>query len=238
MTQTWRILIILALLLAACDKGEEAGASAEEAEEAAQAEQTEPAAEPEGEATPEAEVPEATPPVVPPTTPPTTPPTADDGSAATPSNFEGLRDGYFVSERFNVRFRLPGDWQQTHGAGEDSMTFEGPAGIQMIVANSQSIQLIDTNFAELNDRVSFDNVNVLPDRTEAAPINGLPGYRVEGDALLRGEDLPIYFISQAVSLPGEPIMATIFIPGDNYFEHSDTMQAVLDSIEALDLRPE
>ncbi len=231
MTQTWRILTIIVFLLVACDKGEEAVVPAGEGEESAQTEQAAPADEPESEAAaPEAEVPEVT--------PPATAPTTNTEDNAQPSTFEGLRDGYFVSERFNMRFRLPGDWQQTNAGGEDSMTFEGPAGIQMVVANSQSIQLVDTNFAELNDRVSFDSVNILPDRTEAAPINGLPGYRIEGDALLRGEDLPIYFVSQAVSLPGEPIMATVFIPGDNYFEHSDTMQAVLDSIEALDLRPE
>jgi hypothetical protein len=231
MNQTWRLLTLIVLLFAACEKGEEPAASSTEGEATEQAEQTAQATEAEGEA-------EAAPSEAAETPPPETPPSADGETAAPAAGFEGLRDGYFVSERFNVRFRLPGGWQRTHAGGEDSMTFEGPAGIQMIVANSQSVQLIDTNFTELNDRVSFDNVNILPDRTEAAPLNGLPGYRVEGDALLRGEDLPIYFISQAVSLPGEPIMATIFIPGDNYFEHSDAMKAVLDSIEALDLRPE
>jgi len=230
MNQSWRILTIIVLLLAACEKGgEEIAApnpqgeeSAVESTESAEPAQAEPAAEPES---PEAQPVEEPAPAV------------AEGTGGE-AGFEGLRAGYFVSERFNVRFRLPGDWHQTTSDNEDSMMFEGPAGIQMIVANSQSIQLIDTNFAELNDRVSFDNVNILPDRTEAAPLNGLPGYRVEGDALLRGEDVPIYFISQAVSMPGEPLMATIFIPGENYFEHSDTMKAVLDSIEALDLRPE
>jgi hypothetical protein len=212
MKWTWRILMVASLLFAACDKGGEQEAQVtegEQAEEATESTEAEEATEPTEEAEEEAAEP-----------------------------FEGIRNGYFESERLNVRFRIPGDWQRTSTGGDDSLTFEGPAGIQMVVANSQSIQLIDANFAQLNDRVSFDSVNVLPDRTEAAPLNGLPGYRVEGDALLRGENLPIYFISQAVSVPGEPIMATIFIPGDNYFENSDTMKAVLDSIEALDLRPE
>ena len=218
MNWTWRILTVAFLLFAACDKGAEQEVQVPEGEEAEQtAETTEPEGETE-EATPSTET--------------------DEGTEEPAAPFEGLRNGFFESERLNVRFRIPGDWQRTSADGDDSLTFEGPAGIQMVVANSQSIQLIDANFAQLNDRLSFDNVNVLPDRTEAAPLNGLPGYRVEGDALLRGEDLPIYFISQAVSVPGEPIMATIFIPGDNYFENSDTMQAVLDSIEALDLRPE
>jgi hypothetical protein len=151
--------------------------------------------------------------------------------------YEGRRNGRFESERFNLRFTLPGDWQLASGQSSDSLTFEGPGGIQMVVANSQSIQLVDGNFSQLNDRVSFESVNVLPDRTQSGPVNGMPAYRVEGDALLRGENQPIYFISQAVNVPGQPVMVTIFIPGDNYFEHSDTMHAVLDSIEALDLRP-
>jgi hypothetical protein len=149
--------------------------------------------------------------------------------------FEGVRDGMYVSDRFNVQFVLPEGW--TPVPADDSIQIAGPDSIQMIVANSQSIQLVDTNFNQLNDRVSFDRVNVLPDRSDATPLNGLPGYRVEGDALLRGDDVAIYFISQALNVPGEPIMATIFIPGDYYFEHSEEMKAVLDSLEAVDLTP-
>jgi hypothetical protein len=155
----------------------------------------------------------------------------------TGDGFEGVRNGRFESTRFNLRFTLPGDWRLSSGQAADSLTFEGPDGLQMIVANSQSIQLVDGNFSQLNDRVSFESVNVLPDRTQSGPVNGMAGYRVEGDALLRGENQPIYFVSQAVNVPGQPVMVTIFIPGDNYFEHSETMQAVLDSIEALNLRP-
>ena len=162
---------------------------------------------------------------------------ATEGTGAD-TMFQGVRNGYFESERFNIRFQWPATWNITSTPADDSITIEGPDGLQMIVANTQSFQLVDANFEELNDRVSFDNVNIIPDRTETRPINGMPGYRVEGDALLRGEDVPIYFISQAVTIPGEPVVATTYIPGENYFMHSDEMKAVLDSIEALNLRPE
>ena len=159
-------------------------------------------------------------------------PTADS------ARFEGVRDGKFVSERFNVQFTMPQGWRHVaDGQSADSATIEGPDGLQLIVANTQSIQLADTNFASLNDRVSFEQVNVVPDRSEARPINGNQGYRVEGDALLRGDEVPIYFISQAVSIPGEPVMLTIYIPGDFYDLHSDIMKAVLDSVEAVNIHP-
>ena len=153
--------------------------------------------------------------------------------------FEGVRNGRFESDRFNIRFTLPQGWQfLPDNQTEDSVTLDGPDGLQMVVANTQSIQLADTNFSQLNDRVSFDQVNIVPDRTDVRPINGFPGYRVEGDALLRGDEVPIYFISQALNLPGDPVMITIYIPGDYYDLHSEVMKAVLDSIEALNIRPE
>ncbi|MCA9564169.1 MAG: hypothetical protein KC561_11805 [Myxococcales bacterium] len=150
--------------------------------------------------------------------------------------FEGVRNGYFESTRFNIRFPMPAAWSLGEGT-EDSALLTGPDGLEVIVANSESVQLADTNFANLNDRVSFDQVNIVPANTSTQPINGMPGYRVEGDALLRGDGVPIYFISQALNPPGEPVMVTTYIPGDYYDLHSDTMKGVLDQIEALDLRP-
>jgi hypothetical protein len=159
-------------------------------------------------------------------------------STPTPAGFEGVREGFFESERFNLRFAMPEGWTVLSNPGEDSVYIEGPAGIQMVVADSQSTQLVNANFETLGGRASFENVNIIQDRTEMRSLNGLPAYRVEGDALLRGENIPVYFVSQALNMPGEPIMATIFIPGDEYFEHSDTITAVFDSMEAIDLTGE
>lgn len=213
------LVLIVSGLLVACGKSEPAAEEAAAPEPAA-AEQAEPAAE---EAEEAAEAPEAP---------------AEDS----------FQDGVFSSPRFNVRFALPEGWEQTRSleprgdaevdAGQDSIAFDGPegTGIQMIVANTESIQLADTSFASLDDRVGFDHVNVVPERSEGRTFNGLRGYRTEGDARLRGENMPVYFIAQGVEVPGGPVMFTIFVPGDNYFENSDAMKSVLDSIEALDLR--
>jgi hypothetical protein len=160
------------------------------------------------------------------------------GSGQDQEAYEGIRGGYFESTRFNIRFQWPADWRLISTITDDSVSIEGPDGLQMVVANSQSFQLVNTSFENLNDRVSFDQVNLVPERAESRPINGLPGYRVEGDALLRGQNVPVYFISQALSLPGEPVVATVFIPGEFYFQHSDVMKAVLDSFEALNIRPQ
>ena len=211
------LIAIVFLVFGACDKGAEGETEGSEPAENQPAAETEEGAEAEP-ATQEAAEPEAEP-------------------SAEP--FEGVRNGRFESDRFNIRFTLPQGWQFVlERQTEDSVTLDGPDGLQMVVANTQSIQLADTNFSQLNDRVSFDQVNIVPDRTDVRPINGFPGYRVEGDALLRGDEVPIYFISQALNLPGNPVMITIYIPGDYYDLHSDIMKAVLDSIEALNIRPE
>ena len=90
----------------------------------------------------------------------------------------------------------------------------------------------------MNDRIAFDQVSMNPDASEGRLFNGLQGYRVEGDARLRGEDLPIYFVSQAVNVPGgDPVMITIFVNGDAFDLHADTIKSILDSVEAVQLRP-
>lgn len=212
------IAAILLVLAAGCSKGEETVNENAEGEESA--------SESEGEG--EEEGTEAT-----------TEEAEPEPEAPAEEAFEGVRDGKFVSERFNLQFNMPPQWHYVATAqGGDSVTLTGPDGLEMVMANTQSVQLADTNFASLNDRVSFEQVNIVPDRTDASPVNGFPGYRVEGDALLRGDEVPIYFISQAINLPGEPVMATIYIPGDSYDLHSDVMKSVLDSIEALNIRPE
>jgi hypothetical protein len=174
--------------------------------------------------------------------------------AAAPSGADTLEAGIFSSPKFNIRFRLPADWkklevgQAANGSGaalpgmpatsKDSISFEGPAGsgIRMVVANTESLQLAGTSFANLDDRVGFDQVNILPEKSQGRAFNGVPGYRTEGDALVRGDRTPIYFIAQALELPGKPTMVTIFVPGGNYYQHSDVMKGVLDSIEVLNLR--
>lgn len=160
---------------------------------------------------------------------------------------DGVVDGVFHAHSFNIRFSLPEGWERSErleagaarmDAEDTSLVFVGPedTSIQMVVANTESIQLVDNSFAALNDRISLTNVTFVPDRSERRTFNGIPGYRTEGDATLRGEGMPVYFISQALELPGDPVMVTIFIDGDKYFEHSRTMIAVLDSIEVIDFR--
>lgn len=137
-------------------------------------------------------------------------------------------EGIYSSQRYNVRFSLPENWRpigENENAGplglgnsDDSLTLLGPPGtnIRMVVANSGSIQLADTSFNNLDSRVGFDNVNIVPDRSRGGSFNGVPGYRTEGDALLRGEGMPIAFMAQALDLPGTPTMLTIFLPLDMY----------------------
>ena len=109
-------------------------------------------------------------------------------------------DGVFSSPRFNVRARLPEGWAPLDpgtagegpfglGASEDSATIIGPDGsnIRMVIANSESIQLVGASFDNLDDRVGFENVNIIPERSQGGTFNGIPGYRTEGDALLRGD---------------------------------------------------
>lgn len=174
-----------------------------------------------------------------------------EGTAAAPAEvaadtFEG---GVYTSPRFNVRFNLPEGWSRVEGTADaggpaglgtsdDSITFVGPAetGLRLVIANSESIQLVDASFNNLTESIGFENVRIHPDRTQTRTFNGVPGYRTEADALLRGDAVPVYLIAQALELPGKPTMATIFVPGDLYHIHSATMFAILDSIQAINLR--
>lgn len=189
-----------------------------------------------------AEAPAAEAPATPPAAEaPATPPAAAGEVAA-----DSVENGVYTSPRFNVRFTLPDGWTRSEsgegpaglGTSADSITFVGPAesGLRMVVANSDSLQLVDTSFNNLTDSIGFDNVRIHPDRTAQRTFNGVPGYRTEADALLRGDAVPVYIIAQALELPGKPTMFTLFVDGDAYHLHSDTMFAVLDSIEVLNLR--
>ncbi len=181
---------------------------------------------------------------------------AEEPAAAEEAEVEAdtFDNGTYRSPAFNVQFTLPEGWRradegQTGPAGlstsEDSISFvwAAPAGqedpsLRLVVANSDSIQLVDQSFSNLTETIGFDNVRIVPDASQARTFNGVPGYRTEADALLRGEAVPVYLIAQALELPGKPTMFTIFVDGDHYFEHSDDMKAILDSIEVLNLRAE
>ena len=162
---------------------------------------------------------------------------------------DSLENGVYTSPRFNVRFTLPEGWEAADdgdagpagiGTSDDSITFIGPgdAGLRLVVANSDSIQLVDSSFGNITETIGFENVRIVPDASQTRTFNGIPGYRTEADAHLRGEPLPQYIIAQALDLPDKPTMLTVFVRGDQYDLHSDQMKAILDSVEALNLRPE
>jgi hypothetical protein len=171
-------------------------------------------------------------------------------AAAAPTGADTLANGTFTSPRFNIRFQLGERWELVEGADEggpaglgtssDTVTLrhrEEP-GLRLVIGNSESIQLVDQSFANLTEDIGFENVRIVPDRTQTRTFNGVPGYRTEADAHLRGDSVPVYLIAQALDLPTRPTMVTVFVPGDRYYLFSDEMKAVLDSIEALNLRPE
>ena len=172
-----------------------------------------------------------------------TPPAPTAAGEIAPDTFA---DGTYTSPRFNVRFQLPAGWRVDTsstgpgglGTSDDSVTLLGPpeSDLRMVVANSDSLQLVDSSFDNLTETLSFENVRIHPDRSAQRTFNGVPGYRTEADALLRGDAVPVYLIAQAMELPGAPTMATIFVPADKYYLHSDAMFAILDSIQALNLR--
>jgi hypothetical protein len=214
-------------MVAACSPSEPAP-SEEPTPEAAEAEAEAPAEEAAAaeEAAPEAAAPAA------------------EADAPAADTFEG---GVLTSPRFNIQLRVPESWTMAANAGpaglgtsEDSLTLTGPGedGLRLVIANSESIQLVDASFANLTETVGFENVRIHPDRSQTRTFNGVAGYRTEADALLRGDRVPVYIVAQALELPGKPTMATLFVNGDKYDIHAETMFAVLDSIEPLNLRGE
>lgn len=170
-------------------------------------------------------------------------PSAEEGEVAE-DTFEA---GVYTSPQFNVRFTLPEGWTRADvgdegpsglGTSDDSITFVGPdeTGLRLVVANSESIQLVDSSFDNVTETIGFDQVRIVPDASQARTFNGIPGYRTEADAHLRGEPVPQYIVAQALELPGQPTMFTVFVPGDQYDLHKDDMFSILDSIEVLNAR--
>lgn len=230
-------VLVSGLLVAACDpaasKAEAPAAPEAEAPTEAAPDEAAPAEQPAAEAAPAAEAP----------TEPAPAAEAAEPAEVAPDTFV---DGVYTSPRFNVRFTLPAGWSRASGGdtgpaglgtSDDSITFVGPeAGLRLVVANSDSVQLVDASFANLTETIGFDNVRIVPDASQARTFNGIPGYRTEADALLRGDPVPQYIIAQALELPGQPTMFTVFVNGDAYDLHSDAMKAILDSIEVIDAR--
>jgi hypothetical protein len=177
-------------------------------------------------------------------------PAADGTGAAVPAEADTLAGGTFSSPRFNIRFSTGDRWTQVAagdaggpaglGTSADSVTLVHTAepSLRLVIGNSDSIQLVDASFANLTEDIGFENVRIVPDRSQQRAFNGIPGYRTEADAHLRGDPEPVYLIAQALDLPGKPTMITMFITASKYYEFSDEMKALLDSVEALNLRPE
>ena len=174
---------------------------------------------------------------------------AADEAAGDEVAADTFENGVYTSPQFNVRFTLPEGWTKAEegdsgpagiGTSDDSITFVGPgdAGLRLVVANSDSIQLVDSSFGNITETIGFENVRIVPDASQTRTFNGIPGYRTEADAHLRGDPLPQYIIAQALDLPDKPTMLTVFVVGDQYDIHSAEMFAILDSVEALNLRPE
>ena len=226
------IALFAGLLVGACSPSEPAATDGSAAEAASPAEESAaPAAEAEAAAPAAGAAAEAA---------------APAGEAGEPAadRFEG---GVLTSPRFNIQLRVPESWTMAVnegpaglGTSDDSLTLVGPGedGLRLVIANSESIQLVDASFANLTETVGFENVRIHPDRSQTRMFNGVAGYRTEADALLRGDRVPVYIVAQALELPGKPTMATLFVNGDKYDIHAETMFAVLDSIEPLNLRGE
>jgi hypothetical protein len=177
-------------------------------------------------------------------------PAAENEAAAEAPAADTIEGGVLTSSRFNVRLQVGDNWQVVEsdgqggpaglGTSDDSLTLvhTEEQGLRIVLGNSESIQLVDTSFSNLTEDIGFDNVRIVPDASQQRTFNGIPGYRTEADALLRGDAVPVYLIAQALDLPARPTMITMFIPGDRYYLFSDQMKAILDSVEALNLRPE
>lgn len=148
-----------------------------------------------------------------------------------------VRDGWFESEAFNIRFVMPDHWHRNERVGdEESIVIEGPDQLMLIVATTHSLQLDSAGLSQPSERVRLDQINMIPDRTEARSINGILAYSVEGDAVLRRGNTPVYFVAQALACPGGPTMLVVVAPSDSFDRHASEIRDVLASAEWLSSR--
>lgn len=188
---------------------------------------------------------------------------APDGSGAATAG-PAAPPAYFVTAD-GMRFAA-----QVDGAGPfglersgDSLTFVGPPASQiyMVVGDTQSKELAEATFRNLDGRIGLGDVQLADEHVETRSLNAIPATLAEGDAVVTGEETPVRIVAAVLDLnrgpvavallaptpvveqcwPTDPDATALDTPGPAGCERGtvlDAMRRIRDRIEVADLRAE
>lgn len=164
----------------------------------------------------------------------------DDGAEATDNSadegeatVEELAQGQWVqSDLYAVRFRVPGDWNVRRTAEAVSAT--APDGTTtVLLAGSESDSTIQAAINDLKTEVEFKDINF--DNSGLTTINGMPGTRGTGSAVLVEEDgdREIQFLGYAVRVGTNNVTLMVFSDAAMYEAQKDVIDGIAQTLTRI-----
>lgn len=146
---------------------------------------------------------------------------------------EELAQGQWVqSDLYAVRFRVPGDWNVRRTAEAVSAT--APDGTTtVLLAGSESDSTIQAAINDLKTEVEFKDINF--DNSGLTTINGMPGTRGTGSAVLVEEDgdREIQFLGYAVRVGTNNVTLMVFSDAAMYEAQKDVIDGIAQTLTRI-----
>ncbi len=151
---------------------------------------------------------------------------------AAPSTPDGQGGQLVQSELYKVKFTVPADWKVSKGPTGVSVN-SADDGVQMLVAGSQSQDVLEAVLRDLKTSVSFKDLKI--EKQGATVVNGLAGIRGEGDAtLVDGEkESPIHFVAFLAKVDELSVSMVIFSSQERYTKDLEIIEGVLNTLDKL-----
>lgn len=157
----------------------------------------------------------------------------DENAEEGEETVEELAQGQWVqSDLYAVRFRVPGDWNVRRTAEAVSAT--APDGTTtVLLAGSESDSTIQAAINDLKTEVEFKDINF--DNSGLTTINGMPGTRGTGSAVLVEEDgdREIQFLGYAVRVGTNNVTLMVFSDAAMYEAQKDVIDGIAQTLTRI-----
>ncbi|TXD34107.1 hypothetical protein FRC96_14485 [Lujinxingia vulgaris] len=157
----------------------------------------------------------------------------DENAEVGEETVEELAQGQWVqSDLYAVRFRVPGDWNVRRTAEAVSAT--APDGTTtVLLAGSESDSTIQAAINDLKTEVEFKDINF--DNSGLTTINGMPGTRGTGSAVLVEEDgdREIQFLGYAVRVGTNNVTLMVFSDAAMYEAQKDVIDGIAQTLTRI-----
>ena len=157
---------------------------------------------------------------------------ADKEKSAKADKDESAQDagGQWVeSELYGLKFRIPEDWKVTQD--DEGVSATDPEGTTtVLLAGSESDQLVNSTLNELRSDVSFKEVKL--EKSGLTTINGIPGMKGTGTAVMEGEDMDeeIQYLAYSLKLDDKTATMMIFSEATMYEAKKELIKGIAQTI--------